>query len=453
MLHSKGIAMRHLAAGLALLTLAGCAGVVPGAAGNSPPPPSPRASLPYETVPQRTTPTRANPPAVASAPESGTPTASYVIPRSTPLAAMAGAGIVGSADVSQAAGQTLRRGPAIGTLPITADDARTALIAFRLSCPSVTKRQDASGLTRAEDWRASCDAAARWPDGDAARFFADQFEAVQIGEGAGFATGYFEPEIAGSRTRSAGFDVPVYGRPADLLDVDLSQFSPEWAGKRVRGKVRGSDLVPYDERTAIEQGSLGNRAPVIGWAADAIEFFFLQVQGSGRLRAPDGSVVRIGYASQNGRDYTGIGALMRERGLLAPGQASMQGIVAWLRANPEQGRAIMRENKSFVFFRELTGPGPLGALGYQVEAGSSVAADPRFVPLGAPVFLAMDRAEPNGLWVAQDTGGAIKGANRFDTFWGAGDRAQIVAGGMAARGLALILLPKGSYDRLSRQAP
>jgi membrane-bound lytic murein transglycosylase A len=365
---------------------------------------------------------------------------------------VAGAGVVASTDITTAAGQTLRRGPSIATLPIAPDDARAALTAFRLTCPSVTKRQDASGLTRPEDWRAPCAAAAGWPDADAARFFVEQLEAVQVGEGAAFATGYFEPEIAGSRVRTPGFDVPVYGRPSDLVDVDLSQFSPEWAGKRVRGKLKGSDLVPYDDRTQIEQGTLNGRAPVIAWAADAIEFFFLQVQGSGRLRAPDGSVVRIGYASQNGRDYTGIGALMRERGLLAPGQASMQGIVAYLRANPEEGRAIMRENKSFVFFRELTGPGPLGALGYQVEAGSTVAADPKFVPLGAPVFLSMDRAEPNGLWVAQDTGGAIKGANRYDTFWGAGDRARIIAGGMSARGLALILLPRGSYDRLSRQA-
>lgn len=440
--------MRQFAAGFVLMSLAGCAGVVPGGQTASVPPPRPNASLPYETT-QSPPPRSERPPPVITAPG---PASSYIIPRATPLPAMTGAGFVASADVTQAAGQLLRAGPAIASLPIAPDDARAALAAFRLSCPSVTKRQDASGLTRPEDWRSACDAAGRWPDSDAVRFFAENLEAVQVGEGAGFATGYFEPEIAGSRTRGPGFTVPVYGRPADLVDVDLSKFSPDWAGKKIRGKVTGSDFVPYDDRTQIEQGSLGNRAPIIAWAADEIEFFFLQVQGSGRLRAPDGSVVRIGYASQNGRDYTGIGALMRDRGLLAPGQANMQGIVAWLRANPEQGRAIMRENKSFVFFRELTGPGPLGALGYQVEAGSSVAADPKFVPLGAPVFLAMDRAEPNGLWVAQDTGGAIKGANRFDTFWGAGEQAKVIAGGMSARGLALILLPKGSYDRLSRQA-
>ncbi len=442
--------MRRLALALLPLMLAGCAGVVPSAE-LSPPPAAPSTRLPYENEPpvaSRTPTTPAAPGPVIDDSQAS----SYVIPRATPLPAMAGAGVVASADIGQAAGQMLRRGPDIASLPIAPDDARAALAAFRLSCPAVMRRADASGLTRPEDWRASCEAAARWSDQDAARFFADQFEAVQVGEGAAFATGYFEPEIAGTRTRQPGFEVPVYGRPTDLVDVDLSQFSPEWAGKKIRGKVKGSDFVPYEDRTQIEEGALEGRAPIIAWAADPIEFFFLQVQGSGRLRAPDGSVIRIGYASQNGRDYTGIGALMRTRGLLAPGQASMQGIVAYLRANPEEGRAIMRENKSFVFFRELTGPGPLGALGYQVEAGSTVAADPKFIPLGAPVFLSMDRAEPNGLWVAQDTGGAIKGANRFDTFWGAGDRARVIAGGMSARGLALILLPKGSFDRLAAQA-
>ena len=169
--------------------------------------------------------------------------------------------------------------------------------------------------------------------------------------------------------------------------------------------------------------------------------FFLQIQGSGRLRLPDGGVMRIGYESQNGRGYTGIGRLMKDRGLITDG--SMQGIVAYLRANPEEGRKVMQENKSFVFFRELTGAGPLGAMGYPVVGEASVAVDVRFIPLGAPLWLSMDRAEPNGIWVAQDTGGAIKGANRIDTFWGAGDRARAIAGGMAARGAALIFLTQG----------
>jgi membrane-bound lytic murein transglycosylase A len=208
-------------------------------------------------------------------------------------------------------------------------------------------------------------------------------------------------------------------------------------------------MVPYYDRTQIEQGALAGQGLEIGWAADEIDFFFLQIQGSGRLLQPDGSVIRIGYAGQNGREYVGIGKLMKDRGLLGPGQTSMQGIVAWLRANPEEGRAIMRENGSYIFFQELTGPGPLGSLGLPVTPRATVAADPKFVPLGAPVLLSVDRPEASGLWIAQDTGGAIKGANRFDTFWGAGEEAARIAGGMQARGTSYLLLPKGTVARLN----
>jgi membrane-bound lytic murein transglycosylase A len=162
--------------------------------------------------------------------------------------------------------------------------------------------------------------------------------------------------------------------------------------------------------------------------------------------------MRIGYAGQNGREYVGIGALMRQRGLVGtgPGQypGSMQGIMQYIREHPEAGAALMNENKSWVFFRELTGDGPLGALGIPVRPRASVAADPAFVPLGAPVWLSRDRPEASGLWVAQDTGGAIKGANRFDSFWGAGPDARTIAGGMSGRGQAVLLLPRGTLARL-----
>ena len=172
------------------------------------------------------------------------------------------------------------------------------------------------------------------------------------------------------------------------------------------------------------------------------------------LRLPDGGVMRIGYASQNGRDYTGIGKLMLDRGLVQRGQASMQGIMAYLRANPEEGKAIMRENKSYVFFRELTGAGPLGALGIPVTAQATVATDPKFVPLGAPVFLSMDRQDANGLWIAQDTGGAIKGPIRGDIFWGAGEEAGEIAGAMRAEGRLYVLVPKTVAARnLQARAP
>ncbi len=354
--------------------------------------------------------------------------------------------VVESGAIASSAGLTA--GPPISALPIRQDQAARALAAFRLSCPALARRTDNSGLTKAIDWQPACAAANAASDREARDFFIRYFESVQVGDGRAFATGYYEPEIRAARTRGRGYEVPIYGRPSDLIDVDLGQFSDTLKGKRIRGRVDGNALIPYYDRTAIEGGAIDRMAPIIAWAADAAEIFFLQIQGSGRLRLPDGSVMRIGYDSQNGRDYTGIGALMRDRGLLVPGQTSMQGIVAWLHAHPEEGRDIMRENKSFVFFREQKGP-PQGALGYAVTGGTSAAADPKFVPLGAPVFLSLDRTDATGLWIVQDTGGAIRGANRFDTFWGAGDDAQAIAGGMAARGTAFLLLPLGTLARLS----
>jgi membrane-bound lytic murein transglycosylase A len=329
-------------------------------------------------------------------------------------------------------------------------EAARALEAFRISCPALVKRTDASGLTRPEDWQEACGIATLGRVASAASFFADRFELVQVGDGAAFATGYFEPEIAGSRTASPGYEVPVYRKPPDLVEVDAA--TAQAAGTPRRGRLENGVIVPYYDRSEIEDGALAGRGLEIAWAADAIDLFFLQIQGSGRLRLPDGGVMRIGYAGQNGREYVAIGRLMKERGLLEPGRTTMQDLVAWLRTHPDEGKAIMRENKSYIFFQELTGPGPLGALNLPVTPRATVAADPAFVPLGAPVILDLDRAEADGLWVAQDTGGAIKGANRFDTFWGAGEEAARIAGGMTGRGRAWILVPKGTLARLNATA-
>jgi membrane-bound lytic murein transglycosylase A len=333
-------------------------------------------------------------------------------------------------------------GPALPAL--SEPQAARALEAFRISCPALVKRTDSSGLTRPEDWRDACAAAAAAPSPSA--FFAEHFELIQVGDGNAFVTGYFEPEIAGSRTRQPGYEVPIYRKPDDLVEVDAA--TAEAAGTPRRGRLENGVMVPYYERSEIESGMLANRGLEIAWAADAIDLFFLQIQGSGRLKLPDGGVIRIGYAGQNGREYVGIGKLMKDRGLLAPGQTTMQGIVAWLREHPDEGKAIMLENKSYIFFQELTGPGPLGALGLPVTGRATVATDPKYVPLGAPVLLQLDRAEASGLWVAQDTGGAIKGSNRFDTFWGAGPEAARIAGGMQGRGRAYVLAPKGTLARL-----
>lgn len=347
----------------------------------------------------------------------------------------------------------VRAGPAIASLSIGREDAIGALSSFRESCPRLLARTDGSGLTRNADWRPACDAAKTWPVGNAAEFFVRNFETVRVGAGETLTTGYYEPEIAGVRRRQAGFDVPVYAMPPDLVRSRPGDAIPLPDGRQPLGRYDGTGrFVPYYARGEIDDGALAGKGLEIAWAADPVEFHFLQIQGSGRLRGPDGAVVRLGYAGQNGQPSTLVGSIMRERGLIGSGRGqypgSMQGIMRYLREHPEEGRALLRQNRSYVFFRELTGDGPVGALGIPVRAQSSVAADPAFVPLGAPVWLSVDRREANGLWIAQDTGGAIKGANRFDTFWGAGNQARNTAGGMSARGQALLLLPKGTLYRL-----
>jgi membrane-bound lytic murein transglycosylase A len=329
------------------------------------------------------------------------------------------------------------------TLP--REEAVRALTAFRASCPSLVRRQDSSGLTAPGDWSALCTQAASLADDYAPGFFYYTFDWVRVGDGRAFATGYYEPEIEGSRTQLPGY-VPVYRVPPDLIRCT----KPDGTSGRGRIDQTGT-CVLYFTRAEIEDGALAGKGLEVAWAADPVELFFVEVQGSGRIRLPDGSVMRIGYAGQNGRDYVAIGRQLRDRGILPPGGANMQAIKDWIRANPDAGKALMRENTSYIFFQELSGPGPLGSLGVAITPHGTVAADPKFVPLGAPVFLKMDRREADGLWVAQDVGGAIKGPNRFDTFWGAGPEATRLAGGMSASGRALILLPKGVAARASAQ--
>ncbi|MCW3797286.1 MltA domain-containing protein [Sphingomonas sp. BN140010] len=325
---------------------------------------------------------------------------------------------------------------------LTVEQAERALPAFRLSCPALMRRTDPSGLTRGTDWQPLCAEAAAVQPGSAKNFFETRFEWARVGTDAAFATGYYEPEILGSRTPAPGFAVPIHRTPSDLVRCTRAD------GQTGRGRIdETGTCVLYYTRADIEDGALANKGLELAYAADPIDLFFVEIQGSGRLKLPDGSVMRLGYDGQNGRDYIAIGKLLRERGVLPPGGANMESIKAWMRAQPDGGRSLMRENPSYIFFKELTGPGPLGALNVAVTPRTTVAADPAFTPLGAPVWLDVDRPEADGLWVAQDTGGAIKGANRFDTFWGAGDYAQVTAGGMAAKGDALLLLPRGTVER------
>ena len=302
-------------------------------------------------------------------------------------------------------------------------------------------------------WRV-CEAAKTAPlDDEAAvrRFVEGSFSAwtVLAGESLadGLVTGYYEPILAGSRTRSARFRHPVYGLPPDLVAVDLESLHPELRHLRLRGRVEGARLVPYWTRAQIEATEF--RAPVLGWVEDPIELFFLQIQGSGQVALESGERLRLGYADQNGHPYRSIGRFLVDRGELVLERASMQGIKAWAAANPAKLREALDANPSYVFFRELpaSAEGPPGTLGAPLSAGYSVAIDPRSVPLGAPVFLAttwpLSSKPLERLMAAQDTGGAIRGAARADFFWGTGAEAGAFAGQMRQRGRLWILWPRG----------
>jgi membrane-bound lytic murein transglycosylase A len=265
----------------------------------------------------------------------------------------------------------------------------------------------------------------------------------------GLITGYYEPLIQGARHPKGPHSVPIHGLPSDMVVVELADQYPEIQTLRLRGRLEGNRLVPYWSRAQID--TLGPRlpAPILAWADDPIEFFFLQIQGSGRVSLPDGTLMRIGYADQNGHPYRSIGRWLIDQGELKPHEASMQGIQAWARANPQRLRALLHQNPSYVFFRELppSDLGPIGALGVPLTTERSVAVDPSVIPLGAPVYLSttwpLSDRPLNRLMVAQDTGGAIKGAVRADFFWGFGAQAGAQAGRMRQSGQLWVLMPKG----------
>lgn len=294
-------------------------------------------------------------------------------------------------------------------------------------------------------------------DAQAARaFFESTFSPYALisseGLDTGMITGYYEPVIDGSRSATQAHRHPIFGVPDDLIVVDLAAINPEVRHMRLRGRIEGRRLVPYFSRGEIDSKGARLGAPVIAWTSDPVELFFLQIQGSGQVRLENGEHIRIGYADQNGHPYRSLGRYLVERGELALEQASMEGIKAWAAANPQKLREALNANPSYVFFRELppsggTTEGPIGALGIPLTPEYSLAVDRRFVPLGAPVFLATTyplSEEPlERLMAAQDTGGAIRGAVRADFYWGSGPEAGVLAGRMRQQGRMWLLWPRG----------
>lgn len=326
------------------------------------------------------------------------------------------------------------------------DDPSLALGALLKSC---------SALRLRPQWQAACQAATAVEHGSEAEvraFFESNFVPHQVrqanGATEGLLTGYYVPDLKGSRTASAAYPYPLYRRPDDLLVIDLSEVYPDLGNYRLRGRVEGHRVIPYWNRGDID----GQTRPLAGqelfWVADPVELFFLQIQGSGRILLDNGERVMVNYADQNGHPYRSIGKYLIDRGAMTRDQMSMQNIRAWATNNPQEVGALLNQNPSYVFFRELPGDvqSPPGALGVPLTPGRSLAVDRRYIPLGTPVFV--ETTWPNSdqplqrLMMAQDTGGAIKGRVRGDFFWGMGDQAGAQAGRMKQPAKFWVLLPR-----------
>lgn len=345
-----------------------------------------------------------------------------------------------------------------------------ALNAFVRSCERILPRPADAPFGphpvfgRVGDWTSVCNAAidlhgqsygnAAVDNAAVRQFFERRFRPHQVAAGrdtTGLFTGYFEPQLRGARSRGGAYTVPLYRRPDDLVSADLGRFDGDLRGERVIGRVERGRLVPYPSRAEIMNGALAERDLELLWVDSRIDKFFLQIQGSGRVLLPDSSLVRVGYNGQNGWPYRAIGRDLIDMGVLTRDNVSLQTIRAWMEAHPAQANALMARNTSYVFFRELrrlqSDEGPLGAQDVPLTPGYSLAVDRDYLPLGAPLWLVTTAPRPEGaqplrrLMIAQDTGGAIRGAVRGDVFWGAGDRARATAGRMQHPGHYFVLLP------------
>lgn len=359
----------------------------------------------------------------------------------------------GAAPAAEPASVLFRAVP-FSALPGWSDDTPSAALpSFAASCRALIARPESAAI-----WRRACAAAsavAARDDAAARAFFEAQFTPYEVttadGIDVGRVTGYYEPMLKGSRVRNDRYRYPLYAPPDDLLTVELGEIYPELKSERVRGRLDGKRVVPYWARAEIDAGQARLSGRELVWLDDPIEAFFVQIQGSARIELADRSSIRIGYADQNGHPYRSIGRVLIERGELTLDKASMQGIKAWARQHPDKLPSLLAENPSYVFFREIAADpahgldGPIGALGVPLAAGRAIAVDARSLPLGGPVFLAttypLSDARLQRLVLAQDTGGAIRGALRADYFWGSGDDAGRNAGRMNQTGRMWLLWP------------
>ena len=306
-------------------------------------------------------------------------------------------------------------------------------------------------------WRQVCDLAENsgdLSDTEAREFFELHFEVrpvyAEAGATEGLITGYYEPLLQGSRERSDEYRYPLYGVPEDLLVVDLGSVYPQLKNLRLRGKLDGNKVVPYFDRAQLNDDPDLLRGTEILWVNSPVDVFFLHVQGSGLVQLPDGSLIAVGYAEQNGHPYQSIGRVLVEMGELEKEAVTLFSIKDWLQSTPTRLSEILAKNPSYIFFelRDTASDGPVGSLNVVLTPRRSIAVDRNVIPLGAPVWLQTtlpdEQQSPlNRLMLAQDTGGAIKGHVRADVFWGRGDDAERWAGLMKQQGQLFVLWPRG----------
>lgn len=327
------------------------------------------------------------------------------------------------------------------------DDQSVALRTFQRSCRS---------LKSSGSFARVCKEALALPSSlsisDARAFFERSFVPHRVeGRNEGFLTGYYEPELEGSRDKRPGFSIPVYAMPNDLVMLKPGVARGGLPATFTAARKGADGVTAYPTRQEIEQRGLGHARPIL-YLADPVESYFMHVQGSGRVRLRDGSHIRLSFAAKNGHPYTSIGKVLIERGQIAKDEMSMDALKAWLRANPKDGRDLLWENKSYIFFRELQGAeaekGPVGGAGCTLTPGRSLAVDTAYHEFGTPVWVdspTMRLPGPNTfhrLMVAQDMGSAIKGSERGDIFWGMGPEAGSLAGWTRHPGSFTVLLPK-----------
>jgi len=341
------------------------------------------------------------------------------------------------------------------------DNQQEALAAFEKSCSRILKKPDATAqfgvgnfAGTVAPWQKICSYvgdAKDYTPAAARKFFENNFTPYEVWSGEtreGLFTGYYEPTLSGSITKTDKYSVPIYRQPDNLITVNLGDFKTSLKGEQIVGRIEGTKLIPYYNREQIENGVLANSNIELVWVDNAVDAFFLHIQGSGRVVLDNGEILRIGYASQNGMPYTAIGKALLNSGALTKENVSMQAIRAWLEKNPDKADDVMNVNASYIFFRvlDVKGDGPIGAEGISLTPERSLAVDRKKIPYGVPIWINTPYPEGTArikrLMIAQDTGGAITGAIRGDFFWGAGEKATHNAGLMKGKGEEWILLPK-----------